>query len=44
MADRDYRDTHAKNRGAFLEKSASDMLKTVFGGENVFDPHSPSSG
>ncbi|MGR9373871.1 nuclease-related domain-containing protein [Rhizobium leguminosarum] len=37
MADKDYASTHAKNRGDFLEQSASQLLTKVFGKGNVFE-------
>lgn len=37
MADKAYEDTHARNRGAFLEATTTQILKSVFGEKNVFE-------
>jgi hypothetical protein len=37
IADQAYRETAAKNRGAFLEKATADTLRAVFGSENVYE-------
>lgn len=37
MADRDYRDVASKHRGRYLERSATALLASVFGAENVYE-------
>ena len=37
MADNEYADTHAKHRGVFLERTATHILGSVFGLENVYE-------
>jgi hypothetical protein len=37
MADKTYADTAADHRGAFLEKTATHIFRSVFGAENVYD-------
>ena len=37
MADDNYADTHAENRGDFLEKTSAEILREVFGDENVHE-------
>lgn len=37
MDDNKYADTHSKQRGAFLEKTAAHILCSVFGSQNVYE-------
>lgn len=37
IADNDYRDTAARHRGAFVERTAADLLRSVFGTANVHE-------
>ncbi len=37
MADKAYEDTHAEHRGVFLEKTAADILRAVFGAQHVYE-------
>ena len=37
MADNEYADAHAKHRGLFLEKTAADILRSVFGAQYVYE-------
>lgn len=37
MADKKYEAIHAEHRGAFLEKTTTQIMKSIFGEENVFE-------
>ncbi|SDQ14295.1 nuclease-related domain-containing protein [Pseudovibrio sp. Tun.PSC04-5.I4] len=37
MADKTYRNTHSKHRGEFLEETTTELLRAVFGPDNVFE-------
>ena len=37
IADNEYGDTHAEHRGAFLEQTAADILRSVFGAQYVHE-------
>ena len=37
IADNDYTDVHSEHRGVFLEKTAADILRSVFGAQYVYE-------